>query len=168
MKRLLLLVAALSGLVGAQGLETQAPDFSMHSPTLNRAVQLAKLRGQPVVLNFWGSWCGPCRDEMADLNAVAVQLKGKFTLLSVASREPASVSLEYVRAQNLTGLVLLTDAPAGMTGVDSSDAVNDRYAVEAYPTTVFVDKTGTVMANVTGPLSRRTFLSYLRNVEVTP
>jgi thiol-disulfide isomerase/thioredoxin len=168
MKRLLLIAFVLVGFVGAQALETPAPDFVMYSPTLEQAVQLSKLKGKPVVLNFWGSWCPPCRDEMEDLNAVAIQFKDKFVLLSIPSNEPYQTSLEYLKAQDLTGFTVLTESPAGQTGLDSSSTVNERYQVKGYPTTVFVDKDGIVMANVLGPLSRRTFISMLKNVDVTP
>jgi thiol-disulfide isomerase/thioredoxin len=168
MKRLVMLAFVLVSFVAAQALETSAPDFVMYSPTLERAVQLSKLKGTPVVLNFWGSWCPPCRDEMEDLNAVAIQFKDKFVLLSIPSQEPYRTSLEYLKAQDLTGFTVLTETPAGEPGLDSSSTVNERYQVKGYPTTVFVDKDGIVMANVLGPLSRRTFISLLKNVDVTP
>jgi thiol-disulfide isomerase/thioredoxin len=168
MKRLVLIASVLISFVAAQALETPAPDFVMYSPTLEAAVQLAKLKGKPVVLNFWGSWCPPCRDEMEDLNAVAIQFKDQFVFLSIPSREPSSTSLEYLKAQNLMGFTVLTDAPAGQSGLDSSDAVNDRYQVKGYPTTIFVDKDGITMANVLAPLSRGSFISYLKNIDVTP
>ena len=140
----------------------------MYSPTLERAVQLSKLKGKPVVLNFWGLWCPPCRDEMADLNSVAVQFKDKFVLLSIPSQEPYRTSLEYLKSENLTGFTVLTETPAGEPGLDSSSTVNERYQVKGYPTTVFVDKDGLVMANVLGPLSRRPFISMLKKIDVRP
>ncbi len=121
-----------------------------------------------MVLNFWGSWCPPCRDEMADLNSVAVQFKDKFVLLSIPSQEPHRTSLKYLKSENLTGFTVLIETPAGEPGLDSSSTVNERYQVKGYPTTVFVDKDGLVMANVLGPLSRHTFISMLKNIDVTP
>ena len=101
-----------------------------------------------MVLNFWGLWCPPCRDEMADLNSVAVQFKDKFVLFSIPSQEPYRTSLEYLKSENLTGFTVLTETPAGEPGLDSSSTVNERYQVKGYPTTVFVDKDGLVMAYV--------------------
>ena len=168
MKRLVMIVFVFVSFVAAQALETPAPDFVMYSPTLEQAVQLSKLKGKPVVLNFWGSWCQPCRDEMPDLNSVAIQFKDKFVLLSIPSQEPYQTSLEYLKSENLTGFTVLTETPAGQAGLDSSSTVNERYQVKGYPTTVFVDKDGIVMANVLGPISRRTFISMLKNIDVTP
>jgi thioredoxin-related protein len=66
------------------------------------------------------------------------------------------------------GLNVLVDAPDGMTGLESSQAVNDKYKVNAYPTTFFIDKDGTIQAVREGGMSRKTFISYLRNIDVTP
>lgn len=156
------------GCVFAQSLFQTAPDFLMYSPSLKNAVQLAKLRGKPVVLNFWGSWCGPCRDEMPALNDLATILKDKFTMLAVAYGEPAQTSINYVLENKFDGLNVLVDAPNGVTGLESSQAVNDKYKVNAYPTTFFIDKDGTIQAMREGGMSRKTFVSYLRNIDVAP
>jgi thiol-disulfide isomerase/thioredoxin len=168
MKRLVLVMFVLTSFVAAQALEKSAPDFEMYSPTLERAVQLSKLKGMPVVLNFWGSWCLPCRDEMADLNAVAIQFKDKFVLLSIPSEEPYRISLAYLKSENLTGFTVLTETPVGVPGLDSSSTVNERYQVKGYPTTVFIDKDGRVDASAFGPLSRQEFVAMLKNIGVMP
>jgi thiol-disulfide isomerase/thioredoxin len=168
MKRLVSIMFVLVSFVAAQALEKPAPDFEMYSPTLQRAVQLSKLKGMPVVLNFWGSWCQPCRDEMTDLNAVAIQLKDKFVLLSIPSEEPYRISLAYLKSENLTGFTVLTETPVGVPGLDSSSTVNERYQVKGYPTTVFIDKDGIVDANAFGPLGREEFLAMLKNIGVQP
>jgi thiol-disulfide isomerase/thioredoxin len=168
MKRLVVLAFVLIGLVAAQALETPAPDFVMYSSTLERAVQLSKLKGMPVVLNFWGSWCSPCRDEMADLNSVAIEFKDKFVLLSIPSAEPSRISLEYLKSENLTGFTVLTETPTDQPGLDSSSTVNERYQIKGYPTSIFIDQDGVIMASIVSPLSRRSFISYLKNIGVTP
>ena len=156
------------GLVAAQNLFQTAPDFVMYSPSLKNAVQLAKLRGKPVVLNFWGSWCGPCRDEMPALNEVAGTFKNKFSLLAVAYGEAAQTSIKYVSDNKFESLNVLVDAPDGITNLETSQAVNDKYKVNAYPTTFFIDRDGTIQALREGGMSRKTFISYLRNIDVAP
>jgi cytochrome c biogenesis protein CcmG, thiol:disulfide interchange protein DsbE len=156
------------GAVFGQSLFDSAPDFAMYSPSLKSAVQLAKLKGTPVVLNFWGSWCGPCRDEMPALNEVAGQLKEKFTMLAVGSGETAEKSTQYVIENKFEHLNVLVDAPSGINNLETSEAVNDKYKVNAYPTTFFIDKDGTIQALREGGMSRKTFISYLRNIDVTP
>ncbi len=154
--------------VTAQTLFQPAPDFVMYSPSLKNAVQLAKLRGKPVVLNFWGSWCGPCRDEMPALNDVAGQLKEKFLMLAVGSGETAEKSTQYVIDNKFEHLNVLVDAPSGTNNLETSEAVNGKYKVNAYPTTFFIDKDGVIQATREGGMSRKTFVSYLRNIYVTP
>ena len=155
--------------VSGQGLYSSAPDFRAYSPTLKAAVQLAKLRGKPVVLNFWGSWCGPCRDEMPVLNAVAGQLKDKFVLLAISSGESPDASLKYVTDNKFDHLTVLSDAPKDdPNNLESSDAINRRYGIESYPTSIFIDKDGIIQASREGGLSRKSFISYLRNIDVTP
>ncbi len=155
--------------VFAQNLFASAPDFSAYSPTLNAAVDLAKLKGTPVVLNFWGSWCGPCREEMPALNSVAGEFKGKFMLLAAGSLESAEKSIQYVKDNKYDDLVLLTDPPSSNWGkVDRMLELNDRYKINSYPTSVFIDKNGVIQASRVGGFSRKSLISYLRNIDVTP
>ncbi len=167
MKRFLTwLFFSLLSLTLAQDYGSAAPDFALYSPTLKSAVQLSKMRGQPVVLNFWGSWCGPCRDEMPDLNRVARELKDKFTLLAVAVSEPLEKSQQFINDQKLESLVLVTDAQDA--NGDTTRKVTDRYNVSTYPSTFFIDKNGVIQAVKQGPINRKTFISYLRNIDVEP
>jgi thiol-disulfide isomerase/thioredoxin len=155
--------------VSGQGLYSSAPDFRAYSPTLKAAVQLAKLRGKPVVLNFWGSWCGPCREEMPDFNAVAGQLKDKFVLLALASGESPDVSVKYVTDNKFDQITILSDAPKDdPNDLETSQTINQRYGVRGYPTSFFIDADGIVQASREGGLSRKSLLSYLRNVNVAP
>jgi thiol-disulfide isomerase/thioredoxin len=150
----------------AQEYGSVAPDFTLYSPTLKKAVQLSKMQGQAVVLNFWGSWCEPCRDEMPDLNRVAGELKDKFTLLAIAVNEPVEKSEAFLKQNGLESLVLVTDAQDASG--NKTKEVSDRYSVSAYPSTIFIDKSGMIQAIKTGPINRKTFISYLRNIDVTP
>jgi peroxiredoxin len=167
MKRLLTwFLFGLLSLTLAQEYGSAAPDFALYSPTLKNAVQLSKMRGQPVVLNFWGAWCGPCRDEMPDLNRVAGELKSKFTLLAIAVGEPLEKSQQFINDQKLESLMLVTDAQDASG--DTTRKVTDRYNVSTYPSTFFIDKDGVIQAVKRGPINRKTFISYLRNIDVEP
>jgi thiol-disulfide isomerase/thioredoxin len=136
---------------------------------LNAAVQLAALKGKPVVLNFWGSWCGPCREEMPALDTVARQLRDKFTLLAVAVNEKPEVSLKYLSDNKFSNLTLLTDPPDAPTGdLETANVVGTKYGVNSYPTTVFIDANGVIQAVRNSPMTQRTFQSYLQNIDVTP
>jgi thiol-disulfide isomerase/thioredoxin len=165
MKRLFALFLAL-GMALAAEYAQPAPDFSMFSPTIGQVVQLSQLKGKPVVVNFWGSWCPPCREEMPAMNAVSERLKEKFTFLAVAYGESPVTSEKYIKDNNYAALVLLTDSQDAK--LDTSRMVVDRYKVSGYPTTFFVDKDGVIQAVRVGSMSERAFLSYLRNIDVNP
>ena len=158
-----------SGQPSRPALGSAAPDFKLHSPTLNAGVQLAALKGKPVVLNFWGSWCGPCREEMPALNAVAGELRDKFTLLAIAVNEKPEVSQTYLSDNTLGNLTLLSDPPSNSSDdLETANGVAAKYGVDSYPTTVFIDSKGIVQALKIGPMTERMLRSYLRNVDVTP
>jgi thiol-disulfide isomerase/thioredoxin len=158
-----------SGQSALPALGSIAPDFKLHSPTSNAAVQLAALKGKPVVLNFWGSWCGPCREEMPALNTVAGQLRDKFTLLAIAVNEKPEVSWKYLSDNKFSNLTLLTDPPSTPSkDLETANAVATKYGANSYPTTVFIDAKGMVQAVRNSPMTERTFKSYLRNIDVMP
>ncbi|MPZ64792.1 MAG: redoxin domain-containing protein [Pseudonocardiaceae bacterium] len=68
----------------------------------SRTVSLAQFRGQVVVLNVWGSWCGPCRAEAGDLQQVAEQTAGDATVLGIDVRDRRSAAADFMRNYGLT------------------------------------------------------------------
>lgn len=128
----LLAVFAVSSLAGASA--QMAPDFSL--PTrAGDAVSLTKLRGQVVMINFWASWCGPCRQEMPLLEQM-YQKYGRlgFTLVGVnVDEKPAD-------AERLLSKVAVSFPVA----LDSKSEVSKLYNVQAMPSSIFIDRKGTV------------------------
>lgn len=127
------LIIAASG-ANAEGLQGRAPDFSLTSPE-GKTVSLAALKGDVVLVNFWASWCAPCRQEMPLLDAMYKRFKSLgFTLVGVNVDEEPNAA----RA-------LLRDVPVSFpVGLDSAMTVSAAYRVMVMPTTVFVDREGTV------------------------
>lgn len=127
------LIIAASGAY-AEGLEGRAPDFSLPSPD-GKTVSLAALKGDVVLVNFWASWCAPCRQEMPLLDAMYKRFKSLgFTLVGVNVDEEPNAA----RA-------LLRDVPVSFpVGLDSAMTVSAAYQVMVMPTTVFVDREGRV------------------------
>lgn len=68
----------------------------------SQTVSLAQFRGQVVVLNVWGSWCGPCRAEAGDLQQVAERTAGEATVLGVDVRDRRSAAADFMRNYGLT------------------------------------------------------------------
>ncbi len=112
-----------------------APDFSLLDLS-NRTVTLSSYRGHKVVLlDFWATWCGPCRMEMVDLQALLDKFKDKnFEILSLDQGEDASVAGSFISMKKYGFHVLL----------DSDGAVANQYGVKAIPNLVLIDSDGVV------------------------
>ena len=111
-----------------------APDFRL----ANRAggeVSLAALRGQVVMINFWASWCGPCRQEFPALDAVYRKYKPMgFTLVGINVESEKADAERFLGQRPVTFPILF----------DPDNRVSGSYGVKAMPTTVLVDRQGRV------------------------
>jgi thiol-disulfide isomerase/thioredoxin len=117
-----------------------APDVAL--PGLAGAlVRLDAFRGRVVVLNFWASWCAPCRAEMPALEALGRELGPRgLVLLTLNYRESAAVASAFAREVGLTTPVLL----------DRDGAVARRYQAPGLPATFFVDRGGRLVGSALG------------------
>lgn len=120
-----------------------APEFSLPA-IAGASVRLADLRGHPVVLNFWASWCPPCLTELPALvSAWNAQRPAGLQVLAInGDDERPAVVREFTTRMALPFPVLL----------DARARVNDRYRVTGLPTTVFIDSAGIVRALNPGPI----------------
>ena len=122
-----------------------APDFTLETTT-GRTVTLSSLRGRPVVIAFFASWCHPCEEEMPVLQQLARADTGRLQVLGVSFQDLPSDTAGFVRRLGITFPALLED-PSG--------PVAQRYGVRGIPQTVFVDERGVVRGRVYGQTSRR-------------
>lgn len=137
--------APVEALTTAPRVGAQAPDFTL-TTLEGRTVQLSALRGQAVLVNFWATWCPPCRAEMPALEQVyrAYRDQGFVVLAVNASDQDGGDVPAFVAAYGLTFPILL----------DQDGAVQRRYQVEAFPTSFFIDRRGVVQDVVVGgPMS---------------
>jgi thiol-disulfide isomerase/thioredoxin len=111
-----------------------------------RPVALASLRGRPLVLNLWATWCPPCRHELPLLAAAARQ-PGAARIVLVNEGEDATRVAAFLHEQQLRFPELLLDPQL---------AVSAHYQTQGYPTTLFIDSTGTLRDTHVGELSRAT------------
>lgn len=114
-----------------------APDFTLQTPlgeTFTLRDVTARNGGQPVVLNFWASWCGPCRVEMPDLQRAAMKYNGRSAIIGVNQGEDPATITDFGSEFSITYPLL----------VDQDSAVNRSYNVTGLPTTIFIDDGGVV------------------------
>ena len=128
-------LGALSALpAGAAGTNAPAPDFVLDSNT-GKPIKLSSLKGQVVMINFWATWCGPCRKEMPLLDSIYKQYKDKgFTLLGVNVEPDPKMANDWLKKTPVSFPVLY----------DVKSDVSSLYKVTGMPTTVFIDKKGNV------------------------
>ena len=108
-----------------------------------RAWNLAALKGQPVMLNFWASWCEPCRAEMPSLEQVAKRHeRAGLVVLAVNYKEAAPVIKRFVDQRPFSLPILL----------DRDGAVTTAWTPRVFPTTVLIDRHGTPRHSVLGDL----------------
>ena len=118
----------------------RAPNFTL--VTLDgKSVMLCKLRGNPVVLNFWASWCPPCRAEAPEFGRTARTYASKgVKFIGVAASSPTGDANEFVQKYGMR-------YPNGI-----SDKIARQYRVSSLPTTFFIDKMGNIQKVQVGML----------------
>jgi len=111
-----------------------APDFALPSRD-GGEVRLSELRGQVVMINFWATWCGPCRQEMPLLQQISARYEPLgFTLLGVNVEPDSAPAKAWLEKVPVTFPILF----------DRENTVSASFGVEAMPSTVLVDREGRV------------------------
>ena len=131
---LLVTVFAATSLASS-GLEGQvAPDFALKSST-GENLRLSEYRGDVVMINFWATWCGPCRQEMPLLDELYTRYERVgFSLLGVNIDDDSRRAMQMIEDLGVSFPVLF----------DARKEVSELYEVEAMPVTVLVDREGNV------------------------
>jgi cytochrome c biogenesis protein CcmG/thiol:disulfide interchange protein DsbE len=132
-----------------------ASDFELNT-LAGEPVHLAELRGRPVVINFWATWCGPCREEMPLLEAAYTRYGDGLAVLGVNYDEPQEMVQEFVDEMALSFPILL----------DPRARVQKLYRVRAFPTTYFLDEEGVIRFHHIGVLNEKQLAAYLEQLGV--
>ncbi|NLV59783.1 MAG: redoxin domain-containing protein [Clostridiales bacterium] len=130
-------------------IKPQAPDFTVENINGNQ-VKLSDFIGTPVVLNFWASWCPPCKGEMPEFQEVSQEVGEDVAFLMVdlvdGQRETKDKGIEYIKEQGFTFPVYFD--------VDQDAA--SRYGIMSIPTTIFIHKDGYILTGVQGAIDSET------------
>ena len=128
-----LLLLCLAWPVAAEEIQ-RAPDFTLTDAN-GQSVTLSDLRGQVVMINFWASWCGPCREEMPLLEQIHQRYEALgFTLLGVNVEEDPTNGQAFLQERPVSFPVLY----------DSKNSISKLYEVIAMPSTVLIDRQGNI------------------------
>ncbi|MDH5611411.1 MAG: TlpA family protein disulfide reductase [Gammaproteobacteria bacterium] len=129
---LFILFTLVSANSSANETSVEAPNFTLKSNN-TKNIKLSELRGQVVLINFWASWCGPCRQEMPELNKLYAKYKDLgFTIMGVNVEENPTEALKIIKDDKINFPILF----------DSENKVSQLYEVTAMPTSVLVSRSG--------------------------
>jgi len=127
-------------------IDNLAPDFTLTNLE-GETITLSSLRGMPIMLNFWATWCGPCRNEMPYIQEVYEQWQdSNLLVLTINDREDPSKVHQFMQENDLSFLVLL----------DSDGYVFSKYEIKYIPTTFFIDEGGIIREKRIGSFKNTT------------
>jgi cytochrome c biogenesis protein CcmG/thiol:disulfide interchange protein DsbE len=140
----LLLALLVWKLVRGSGNEAKigktAPNFTLNRIDKPGTLQLASLRGKVVVLNFWASWCAPCKDEAPALAAASKEFAGRAVVLGVDVNDFAGDARRFAHKYGLQYPLVH----------DNHNVTTPKYGLTGLPETFFLDRRGRLIAHVPG------------------
>jgi cytochrome c biogenesis protein CcmG, thiol:disulfide interchange protein DsbE len=151
---LALLVWKVAHQIGSENVAAQvrkgdtpaAPGFTLPRLEGDGNLSLAEFDGKPLVINFWASWCGPCRDEAPLLQAAAREYHGRLVVLGIDYQDFTGDARKFVRKFGLTYPIVR----------DGDGSLLARWGVTGAPESFFVDRAGKVVAHVPGAVDKET------------
>jgi thiol-disulfide isomerase/thioredoxin len=135
-----------------------APDFTL-TDLQDHSVKLSGLGQKAVLINFWATWCDPCREELPLLDRIAKKYENSLRVIAVETGEPEDEVRSFAESLSIASLTVL---------LDPSFAVRDLYLVRGLPTSFFIDADGTVHQIKIGALDSSEIDTILSRMGVAP
>jgi len=155
------IIAFVAAPLAAQTVGDTAPAFTLKGLD-GDSVSLSDFRGHPIVINFWASWCPPCRDEMPVMvEAYRAHKDSGLIILAVNGRDQETsmrAIRRFVAEFQMSFPVLL----------DEHGSVRKRYRLRGLPTSVFIGADGLVRGLIIGPFTPAAFASHLTEILSPP
>lgn len=140
--------------INSNAFNSKAIDFKLKD--LNgKDVSLSDLKGKRVFLNFWASWCPPCKAEMPDIERLYEETKDSdLVILAVNLGEDKDTVKSFIDKNNYKFRILL----------DSDQTVAEQYSITSIPTSFFIDKNGTIVAKKIGAMTYEEMKNYVNTI----
>lgn len=131
-----------------------APDFELQTIE-GKSYRLSDLKGKPVMINFWATWCPPCRAEMPAMQEAFKEFEAEgFTILAVNLNESDVAIKSFIDRYGLTFPIV----------VDKQDKVSKAYDIVPLPTSYFVDRDGIVQGKWTGEIRKEQLRTLIKKI----
>lgn len=141
---------------GPVSIGSPAPIFRLMGLDDN-SVKLDEYKGKVVILNFWATWCSPCKEEMPILNEYGAQHSDSVVIIGVAVMDSVESIRSFIQQSGVSYSIL----------IDETGVVGSAYHVVGYPTTYFIDTEGMIRGKYVGTLSPRVLQQNLIPLGIT-
>lgn len=137
-----------------------APNFTLvllHTDSSKNTLSLSNFKGKPIVLNFWASWCQPCKEELPLLENAWIQMQTQ-------NKNIVFLGIDFQESKSDASSFLLQHGITYMAGLDTDGSIANKYGVSSLPQTFFIDRHGTVTSREPQELTAQELSSNLQSI----